>query len=411
MRIILSALALTLVTNAAAAARSSTITGSVKDSSGNPISNATVLVYSAGVRTGYSIFCPTCYIDCGKRASTDESGGFTIPDLADDLVFNLLAIKQGYAPKWIRHVDPLKGAAGPAVMKSRNPISDPSRVLRGRIVDARGTLVRDALVEGEVVTTRGPGGQVGREFNPPGWTDRLAVSNEDGEFEIAYGTAAVNMSALVSPRGMAPRLITATTGLDRKAITVTDGATVHGRLMEGGKPVPNVEFALKTIRLEEGAGYPEVRAATDAKGRFAITNVPPRRVWNLYATWESLGGRGAVEPMQCATEADGQDVDVGDIPLKHGLVLSGRVVLSDGKPIPEGMTLLVALDRETHTEVVPLLTDGHFELRGLVRGAYSLEPAVRGYQVPEGVFLDVLVKHNVSDYVVRLEPTSAAPEQ
>jgi hypothetical protein len=409
MQIVLTALALTLFADLAAAAPSLTVAGSVKDSAGDPIPHATVLVYSAGVRTGYSLFCPTCYVDCGKRASTDALGQFIISDVADDLVFNLLAIKDGYAPTWMKHVDPLKGPAGPAVMKRRDAISDVSRVLRGTVVDTRGFPVRDALVETEGITTVGPGGIVGTAYG--GSSEMLAASNEKGEFEIGYEKPAVRLVILVSPRGMAPKLIAATSGPDRKTIEVTDGATVRGRLIEGGKPVPNVEFGIMTIRRQAGETYPEMRAATDAAGRFAITNVPPRRLWNLYATRESLGARGAVEPMQCATEPDGQDIDVGNIPLEQGFKLSGRIVLSDGKPIPEGMRMLVQFDREPDTQVVMLPADGHFDLRGLVAGAYTLVPAVRGYQVPQGAFLDVLLKRDMSDYVVHLEPTPAGPPQ
>jgi hypothetical protein len=49
MQIALTAVALTLFADLAAAAPSLTVAGSVKDSAGNPIPNATVLVYSAGV--------------------------------------------------------------------------------------------------------------------------------------------------------------------------------------------------------------------------------------------------------------------------------------------------------------------------------------------------------------------------
>ena len=45
-----------------------TVIGQVDDASGKPVAQATVLVYEAGVRKGYSIYCPTCWTDCGKRA-------------------------------------------------------------------------------------------------------------------------------------------------------------------------------------------------------------------------------------------------------------------------------------------------------------------------------------------------------
>ena len=41
------------------------LTGAVTDNSGKPLENATVLVYHAGVKHGYSTFCPSCYADCG----------------------------------------------------------------------------------------------------------------------------------------------------------------------------------------------------------------------------------------------------------------------------------------------------------------------------------------------------------
>jgi hypothetical protein len=43
------------------------ITGKVSNSERKPIADATVMVYHAGPTTGYSLFCPSCYVDCGKR--------------------------------------------------------------------------------------------------------------------------------------------------------------------------------------------------------------------------------------------------------------------------------------------------------------------------------------------------------
>lgn len=36
------------------------LTGRVVDIDGRPLGHATVLVYHAGVKTGYSTFCPSC---------------------------------------------------------------------------------------------------------------------------------------------------------------------------------------------------------------------------------------------------------------------------------------------------------------------------------------------------------------
>ena len=67
-----------------------TLTGKVSDSSGKPVEHVTVMVYHAGVKKGYSTYCPSCYADCGKRTVTDNQGMFTFKGLSPDLWFQLL---------------------------------------------------------------------------------------------------------------------------------------------------------------------------------------------------------------------------------------------------------------------------------------------------------------------------------
>src|SRR5882724_9084781 len=85
-----------------------TATGRVVDADGKPVEHATVLVYEAGVKKGYSVFCPTCYTDCGKRSSTDTDGNFAIGGLSRDLLFTLLVVRDGYSAAYLRKVDPVK---------------------------------------------------------------------------------------------------------------------------------------------------------------------------------------------------------------------------------------------------------------------------------------------------------------
>src|SRR6266481_4142164 len=113
-----------------------TATGRVVDADGKPVEHATVLVYEAGVKKGYSVFCPTCYTDCGKRSSTDTEGNFVIGGLSRDLLFTFLVVRDGYSAAYLRKVDPAKGPTEGAVLKPRPSIEDPSQLVRGRVVDA-----------------------------------------------------------------------------------------------------------------------------------------------------------------------------------------------------------------------------------------------------------------------------------
>src|SRR5688572_29307603 len=89
--------------------QTATLTGTITDPNKKPLPGATVMVFYAGVKKGYSTYCPSCYADCGKRATTDAAGSFTIKDLSPDLWFTLLVVREGYAPTFIKQVDPAAG--------------------------------------------------------------------------------------------------------------------------------------------------------------------------------------------------------------------------------------------------------------------------------------------------------------
>ena len=408
LRVCAILLAMALAAQAHATAGRATAAGVVTDSAGKPVANATVLVHSAGVRTGYSIFCPTCYADCGKRAVTDSDGRFTLNALDDELIFDLLVIKDGYAPKWIRHVDPQTGPVPALAIDARTNVDDPQRGARGSVVDESGTPIPYALVQEEGAVFQQDGQWVTGWGSVPG-TEALAVTNAKGEFEIVHGVPAKRLFVRVSARAKAPTLSSLDTGLVvRKAVSLHDGATIHGRLLNGGKPVPNVELGIMVLLRASGASYPEERVSTDAKGRFMFTNVPAGRVWDLYLKAESLGGRGVLPPTQFATERDGGDVNVGDLRLQAGVSLSGRVELSDGHAVPVGNRVLISAGLGANTQTVTVGENGTFVVHGLLPGGYLVAASVRGYHPVMGMFNEVLLKHDVSNYVLRMVPESPA---
>jgi hypothetical protein len=214
----------------------------------------------------------------------------------------------------------------------------------------------------------------------------------------------------VQPRGMAAKLFTEPTGADRKVLTVTDGATIRGRLVRDGKPVANAELGLSTHSRRSGEVLPEMRIGTKEDGTFAITNVPPGRVYYLFGKMDSLAGRGlAAQLIECETKDDGQEVDVGDIQVKPALTLRGRVVLSDGKPIPPDMRFNLFTDRASDVQSVVMTSDGRFEFKGLASGVYDVAPSVRGYRFAAGQTTEVMVHHDIDNLVLTLQPAPPPP--
>lgn len=402
--------ALFLTVVAVTAQERTTLRGKVTDSGGNTVANATVMVYEAGVRKGYSAYCPTCWADCGKRATTDSAGAFTISGLNPDLVFTLVVVRDGYSSTYVHRVDPEKGPAETVILKPRAAIEDTSQIVRGLVVDEHGDPVRAAVVEQQGVTFKGPDGHVGTRFGGADgdWIDQIAVSNDKGEFEIAFGRPAVQMILAVKPRAMASKLFTLPTGPERHRLTVTEGAVVRGRLVTpDGKPVSNAEVGLATYSRRAGTTLPEIRIGTNADGTFVITNVPPGHIWVVYPTMESLaarnlGGRVTV----CETKDDGQEVDIGEIIVRPAYSVRGKVLLSDGRTIPPDMRVTLDADTAWDSQIAPIATDGTFQFQGVPEGVYSLIPAVRGYRAGDGYGIETLVKSDLNNVVLRMDPAT-----
>jgi hypothetical protein len=386
-----------------------TLSGIVKDSAGKPVKHATVMVYHAGVKTGYSTFCPSCYPDCGKRAITDAHGTFKIKGLRPDLWFELLMAGEGYEPTFVNKVIPSAGAPVTATLGRRQRVSDPSRLFRGRVEDSRGVPLRDAVVQpiGALLNAKTGTSMYGTIEG----MDPIAISTKKGDFEIAYleptaklaaevnagrmppafAHAPIRILVSVDARGLAPAFAEIPAGVQLQTITVAEGATVRGRLVEGGKPVGGVEVGLVgRPRGGYGAnlkpiGYPydEMRIGTQPDGTFAVTSIPAPADWNVYGKMESLATRGATGAIECATKHDGEIVDVGDIQVKSAYHLRGKVVLSDGRPIPEGMRVTVSSKHSGDSQTGVLSPDGSFEFLGLAAGDYTVFASVKGYALPD----------------------------
>jgi uncharacterized GH25 family protein len=384
------------------ASERATASGKVVDADGHPVEHAAVLVYSAGVKTGYNQFCPTCYVDCGKRAFTDADGTFAIAGLAPDLVFNLLIVDDGYAAKFVRKVDPAKGPAETATLEKRPPVANPAQIVRGRVVDQHGAPLHDAVVEQQGAIFQ-DGGQ---SFGDGGWIELLSVTNQRGEFTLAYEKPLKGAVVQVTARGMATKLARIPAGSDSATITVTEGATIRGRLLTPtGKPVANAEVGLSGRSHGAAEVLPEFRIGTDAEGNFTITNVPAGRVWDVYGKMESLAPLGlASEVNQCATKDDGQDVNAGELQTRTAYTLRGRVVLNDGKPIPPGMRVSLGIDQLPDLQTIMLPPDGSFEFKGVGRGVYDIGPSVKGYEPVDRPRTQLLIEGDQNNLDVPLQP-------
>jgi len=126
----------------------------------------------------------------------------------------------------------------------------------------------------------------------------------------------------------------------------------------------------------------------------------------LYPKMESLAARGiGSQAVSLETKDDGQEVDIGDIQLTAAHTLKGRVVLSDGKPIPPDMRVTISADRAWDSQMTEIGTDGCFEFHGLPAGVYEVHPSVKGYHAGgDGFSVEALVNRDIANLVIRMEP-------
>lgn len=392
------------------------LVGKVLDRDGNLIDHATVLIYYAGVKHGYSTFCPSCYADCGKRTITGSDGRFTIKNVDPNLWFELLAARNGYQPVLTKKVDPSTPSDSSIVLLPRLAAENPEKVLRGRVVDGHGAAVRDAIIQpvgmssNEYADGR-PSQSAISLYGTLKGVERIATTNTKGEFEIASRRPALAMLLKVEARGFAPKLQALRTGMQRQTVILSEGAVVRGRLLNHGTPVANAEISI-IARNRGGFGgnlkiignpYDEIRVGTQADGSFVLADVPTPVVWYLYAKMESLPEGLATEAVQCATKLGGEVVNVRDLQLEAGHRLKGRIALRDGAPIPDGMRVIISSDSAWDSQVVPLHSDGRFECSGLPTGSYDVVPSVRGYRPSEAI-RNLPIDHDVDDLNIVLEP-------
>jgi hypothetical protein len=175
------------------------------------------------------------------------------------------------------------------------------------------------------------------------------------------------------------------TGALSHALSLGPGVTVTGRVVKDGKPVSTMAIGLGFVdfNLDFLAGTPE--ATTDAQGVFRFEHVLPGTERSAFAWWDIKNGGDTIVPRRFGTGEDGTMVDLGQIEVKRGKTLAGRVVFSDGKK-PYRDAVLVAQPLHAGSEILLNLDDqGRFRIDGLPSVPVSISIRFDGETADEKV--------------------------
>jgi hypothetical protein len=352
------------------------LTGTVRMTNGQPAS-ATVFIYTARPRVGTSPFCPSCYPDCNKSAKADSQGQFKIESLDPQLLFRLLVVGENCKPAFVTNVDPGKEPISVTLEPQDLAHVPPDCMVRGRLVDSKGAPVKHATVEGRMALFKnGIEQALLRDIDP------LAVSDERGQFVLTARRPLATITLVVDAPGYAKRSFTDVPGGGQsRDFQMTEGATLKGRVMRDGKPLPNV--SVRTVsenRMDNNfAGNYEV--GTDTNGQFMFLNLPPNVRYQVYGLMKTLGEHDATKVIVVEAGGDGSVTDAGNLEVFPAHHLSGRVVLADGKPIPPKTQLMIGREDAWDSVLVDLGTDGAFSVGGIPSGTINLIVRLPGYHV------------------------------
>ena len=354
------------------------LAGKVVDAAQKPIPQATVLIYTAKPRVGLGVLCPSCYVDCGKKATTDAAGKFLIAELGPDLLFRVLVVAEGFKPQFAKDVDPLQKPLDVQLEAMPSDLSGRS-VLRGRVLDEAGK-----PVVGAVVSPFGCERADKRWWGSLPGVDPAGVSNLRGEFLLTGNQGDLGYDLEIEARGLAKRLVSLLpTGEKVHQVRMTEGVRVQGRILQGGKPVPSIEVGLVQCNRATGQFVGAYRIAANDDGRFTFVNVHPSDDYFLYTMMDGAALLGGILlPERISLGADGTTKDAGDRTLASAVHrLAGRVVLTDGKAVPAATRLLLSREEAWDSQSAVIAADGSFSFAGVPEEAVTLSVRIPGYRL------------------------------
>ena len=351
------------------------LVGTVVSSGERPVPGATVYVYTARLRHGVSAVCPSCYFDCGKHEETAKHGEFKIRALDDSLLFRVLVVAQGFEPRFAEDVDPSRGPLVVRLSPRDTTSGNAALRVRGRVIDHDGTAVVGATVS--VLGIRRTGSE---SYGSVPGSEPLAVSDAAGDFVLSTADSDVALIVLVRARGFAPRYFDGIpAGLDPARLVLSRGATLRGQVLLDARPAAGVAVVVGGATGGLIPDFGRDTIATDDGGWFSFVNLPCNHEYRLAACMESLRGRGATRTIY-ATLGDQDSVGIAaPLLVVPALKLSGRVLLTDGRPVPPGTR--VTLWHGPDDRLLEVGRDGQFEADGVPPEAISLSVSVRGYRL------------------------------
>jgi hypothetical protein len=254
-------------------------------------------------------------------------------------------------------------------------IDDEKNDVRGVVVDSDGR-----PVEGVTITPIGYRQGLSERLGLGQIRGQPTITDRQGEFRLKSTERITGLPVVVGARGNVPLKVTLPAGAEQ-IVRLSRGVTMRGRLAGERQPCGGVIMAAQND-YENHAFAPGLwETVTDAEGRFTFAHLPTEMKIRFFGRICSTGRCGAISPREVTTTT-AETLDLGDIAVAPGHRLKGRVVFSDGRPLPAGLRAQMYRSRLVDVAMTPVLDDGTFEFHSLpdevLKLAIDAPPAKKG---------------------------------
>lgn len=393
----------------------------------NKAARATILVTWATLKSNFvssvSMRSPILPV----RAQTDGRGNFTIQSLDPRWLYFGYALAPGCKLKDLSPIDPTAGPLNIS-LEAADTNLPPNEVIHGRVVDLGGQPVPGALIEVRGSARNGEGTWPAQDV------DVYAVSGKGGHFIITGKTPFDAVGGTVTADGFAESDFEqwpsdavnqewAQTGSmpkglyeyskPRHQITLVAGALLEGRLLKSGEPVANAEIRLNECSAGSSCWFWGPATLTDDQGKFRFSHLPPNKTFSICGAWHLLASAGAVPQTDVHLGENGSTNNVGDINVEPVCAVTGKILLSDGKPLPPKSFYFLQDDAMGSSLSSHFDKDGSFRFPAVPGDHVSIFLRIPGYELTliapflkSGSVSNITVAGDMTNLVIKMEPAA-----